>query len=227
MTGTAATIALNARWELLRLRRSRRAWLFLLPIVAAPVGSAVSDLYLRVPSVDTARVLGLFVTAGLSSLLAIDLTALAVGEELSLRAHLTALALPQDRRGILAGRLLIVAAGVVATYLAGAGLVWAVAGALVATAPGAPLPILPAGSLLVGLVGLMLFLIGATAAAGVVTRSAAQALVAGVMAGILAAGLGSLFLLDGTLRATFPAALAAVGVVGIGWSLFRYPSLEA
>lgn len=226
MTGVAATIALNARWELLRLRRSRRAWLFLLPVVAAPVGSAVSDLYLHVPSLDTARVLGLFVTAGLSSLLAIDLTALAVGEELPLRAHLTALTLPQDRSGILAGRLLVVAVGVIATYLAGAGLVWEVAVALVSTAPGAPLPILPAGSLLVGFVGLMLFLIGVTAAAAVVTRSAAQALVAGVMAGILAAGLGSLFLLDGTLRATFPTALALVGVVALGWSLLRYPSLE-
>jgi hypothetical protein len=81
--------------------------------------------------------------------------------------------------------------------------------------------------LAVGIVGLLLFLGGITAAAAVVTRSASQALVAGVLAGVLAAGLGSLFLLEGRLTSLFPEAMAAVGVAGIVWCLWRYAQLEA
>ncbi|MCI4345151.1 MAG: hypothetical protein L3K07_00120 [Thermoplasmata archaeon] len=218
---------LNARWELRRLRRSRRLWLLILPLVAAPVGSAVADLYLHVPSVDTARVLGLFITAGLAGVLALDLVALAVGEDLAIGAHLTAFALPQGRRAQLGGRLTLVLVGVLGSYAVGAALVWELSGLIVGTPTGATAPILIPLHLALGLPGLLLFLGGVTAAGAVVTRSAAQSLVAGVLAGVVAAGVGSWFLLERSLSLLFPVGLAVVGLVGLAWSLYRFPSLEA
>ncbi|MCI4345123.1 MAG: hypothetical protein L3J87_05820, partial [Thermoplasmata archaeon] len=120
MTEVLASWVVNARWELVRLRRSRRLWLLLIPPVAGPIGSAVADLYLRVPSPGTAAVLGLLITAGLAALIVLDLTALAVGEELGLRTHYLTLALPQGRAVSLAGRLGIVLLATLALYAIGA-----------------------------------------------------------------------------------------------------------
>ncbi|MFI5415491.1 MAG: hypothetical protein ACHQ16_07565, partial [Candidatus Lutacidiplasmatales archaeon] len=166
----AAAAVTNARWEVTRLRRSRRVWLLLIPVVAGPVGSTIADLYLRVPSVGTAEVLGLLITAGLAALVLLDLTALAVGEDLALRTHYITFALPQPRGSALLGRLGVVVGGSLATYGAGAVLVLGLAGALVAATPGAPTPILVPSHLALGLLGLLGFLGGVTAAAGVVTR---------------------------------------------------------
>ena len=107
MSGGLETFRLNAGWELTRLRRSQRIWLLLIPPVAAPIGSAIADLYLRIPSVATARILGLLIAGGLAGLILLDLVALAVGEDLTLRAHVTFFALPQGRRALLAGRLAV------------------------------------------------------------------------------------------------------------------------
>lgn len=216
----------NARWEVTRLRRSRRAWLLLIPAVAGPVGSTIADLYLRVPSAGTAEVLGLLITAGLAALVVLDLTALAVGEDLALRTHYLTFALPQSRGSALVGRLGVVVGGSLATYGAGAVLVLALGGALVSTSATAPVPILVPSHLAVGLVGLIGFLGGVTAAAGVVTRSAAQALVAGILAGVVAIGLGSWFLLERTLTVWFPAGLALAGIVGFGWCVAQYSRID-
>jgi hypothetical protein len=217
----------NARWEVTRLRRSRRIWLLLIPAVAGPIGSAVSDLYLRVPSPETAAVLGLFVTAGLAALVTLDLTALAVGEDLALRTQYLTFALPQNRGSALAGRLLVVIGGSGLGYAVGAVGVLELAPALVATNPLAAAPILGPGHLAVGLFGLLLFLAGVTAAAGVVTRSASQALVAGVLAGVVAAGVGSLFLLEGRLTASFPVVLSLVGIAALAFCVAQYTRMDS
>jgi hypothetical protein len=217
----------NAAWEVTRLRRSKRIWLLIIPIVAGPVGSAAADLYLRVPSTATAQILGLLITGGLSALIVLDLTALAVGEDLTLRTHVLTFALPQDRASALAGRLLVVTGGVLGSYAVGAaGSVW-VATALVQTASNALPPILNPVHLYFGLFGLLMFLGGVVAAGAVVTRSSSQALVVGVLAGVLGAGIASSFLLQHQLGTTFPVVLGAVGVVGWGWSLFAYGKLES
>ena len=226
MSGEIAALAHNARWEVTRLRRSRRIWLLLIPVVAGPIGSGIADLYLHVPSAGTAEVLGLLITAGLGALVVLDLTALAVGEDLALRTHYLTFALPQPRGSALAGRLGVVVGGALAAYGVGAlGVGW-LARALVPTSPSAPAPILVPAHLALGLLGLLVFLGGVTATAGVLTRSASQALVAGVLAGVLAAGLGSQFLIEGRLTALFPEALAAAGLVGFAWCLVQYGRLE-
>jgi hypothetical protein len=216
----------NARWEVTRLRRSRRVWLLLIPVVAGPVGSSIADLYLRVPSPGTAAVLGLLITAGLAALVVLDLTALAVGEDLALRTHYITFALPQPRAGALLGRLGVVVGGTLAGYSAGAFLVVWLAAVLVTYAPTAPPPILVPAHLALGLLGMIGFLGGVTAAAGVVTRSASQALVAGVLAGVVAIGLGSLFLLQRTLTPWFPVALAVAGLLGFGFCVAQYARIE-
>jgi ABC-type transport system involved in multi-copper enzyme maturation permease subunit len=221
-----AALGRNAVWEVTRLRRSRRIWLLIIPVIAGPVGSAIADLYLRVPSTATAEVLGLLVTGGLASLVVLDLTALAVGEDLALRTHYLTFALPQPRTSALAGRLAVVLGGTLGGYGIGVLGVVGIVGALVATSSTAPSPILVPAHLALGLLGLLVFLGGVTAAAGVVTRSASQALVAGVLAAVVAAGVGSLFLIEGRLTALFPEALAAVGFVGFVWCLLQYGRLE-
>jgi hypothetical protein len=226
MTGRAAAFVGNAAWELTRLRRSRRIWLLLIPAVAGPVGSGVADWYLRVPSAETAAVLGLLITAGLAALVVLDLTALAVGEDLAVRAHYLTFPLPQDRPSSLAGRLALVVGGSIASYSLGALAVVVLANSLVGASPGALPPIVPPLHLAVGNVGLLLFLSGVTASAATVTRSASQALVAGVLAGVVAAGVGSLFLLEHRLTASFPEGLALAGVVGLSASLVLYGRLE-
>ncbi|MCI4324479.1 MAG: hypothetical protein L3K00_01130 [Thermoplasmata archaeon] len=170
--------------------------------------------------------LGLLITAGLASLVVLDLSALAVGEDLALRAHSLTFALPQSRGSALAGRLLVVLGGSVGAYALGAVAVLSLAGALVPANSAAFGPILAPGHLALGISGLLVFLGGVTAAAAVVTRSAAQALVAGVLAGVVAAGVGSLFLLQGRLTAGFPVALAGVGLVALAYCLFQYSRLD-
>ncbi|HLM90722.1 MAG TPA: hypothetical protein VK424_01520 [Thermoplasmata archaeon] len=227
MSGEFAALAHNARWEATRLRRSKRIWLLLIPVVAGPVGSGIADLYLQVPSAGTAEVLGLLITAGLASLVVLDLTALAVGEDLALRTHYLTFALPQPRVAALAGRLAVVVGGTLAAYGVGAVAVGGLANALVAPASAAPTPILVPLHLAVGILGLLVFLGGVTAAAGIVTRSASQALVAGILAGVVAAGVGSLFLIEGRLTTLFPWALAAAGLVGFAGCLVQYGRIES
>ncbi|MGA8664172.1 MAG: hypothetical protein WB809_03775 [Thermoplasmata archaeon] len=226
MSSLWGALAHNAQWEVTRLRRSQRIWLLLIPVVAGPVGSAIADLYLRVPSTATAQVLGLLITAGLAALVVLDLTALAVGEDLALRTHYLTFALPQPRVPALAGRLAVVLGGTLAVYGVGALAVGVLANVLVSTSPTAASPILVPFHLAVGILGLLVFLGGITAAAGVVTRSASQALVAGILAGVVAAGIGSLFLIEGQLTALFPVALAAAGLVGLAACLVEYGRIE-
>jgi len=217
----------NARWEVTRLRRSRRVWLLLIPLVAGPVGSAVADLYLRVPSAGTADVLGLLITAGLAALIILDLTALAVGEDLALRTQFLTFSLPQPRASALGGRLAVVVGGSLAAYAVGAVAVAGLAAQLVFPSSSAAPPIFVPAHLAIGIVGLLVFLGGVTAAAGVITRSPSQALVAGVLAGVVSAGLGSLFLIEGRLTPLFPLVLAAIGVAGFAWCLAAYDRVEA
>jgi len=226
VSSESAAFVHNARWEVTRLWRSRRIWLFLIPVVAGPIGSAIADLYLRVPSAATAEVLGLLIVAGLASLVVLDLTALAVGEDLALRTQYLTFALPQSRTSSLAGRLAIVVGGTVGAYGAGAAAVLAIAPSLVSTSSTAPNPILVPAHLAYGGIGLLVFLGGVTAAAAIVTRSAAQALVAGVLAGVLAAGIGSMLLIQGRLTALFPEVAAAAGLAGVVWCVVQYGRIE-
>ncbi len=227
MTAPTTAFLPNAGWELTRLRRSRRVWLLLIPAVAGPIGSTTADLYLRVPSTGTAQVLGLLITAGLGALITLDLVALAAGEELALRTHYLTFALPQPRGQALAGRLALVVAAVLASYALGALLVLELSAAVVSTVVGAPAPILSPAHLAVGAAALLVFLAGVTAAAASTTRSAAQALVAGVLAGVVVAGLASLLLLQGRLTEWFTVGLAVGGVAGFGWSLEAYRRIDS
>jgi len=226
VTGGVDALIRNARWEITRLHRSRRVWLLLIPVVAGPIGSGIADVYLRVPSSGTAEVLGLLITAGLAALVVLDLVALAVGEDLALRTHYLTFTLPQPRASALAGRLGVVIGATLLVYVAGAIAVAGLANTLVSTSPTAAAPILVPGHLEVGLVGLLVFLGGITAAAGVVTRSASQALVAGVLAGVVAAGIGSTFLIEGRLTWLFPLALAAAGLIGFVVCVIQYARIE-
>jgi hypothetical protein len=226
MSSEVAAFLNNARWEVTRLRRSRRIWLLLIPAVAGPIGSTVADLYLHIPSPGTAAVLGLLITAGLAALVVLDLTALAVGEDLALRTQFLTFALPQPRVSALAGRLGLVVGGTLAVYGVGAALVSSLSATLIAASPSAPASLLMPAHLAIGLLGFLLFLGGVTAAAGIVTRSASQALVAGVLAGVVAVGIGSLFLLERQLTALFPAALALAGLIGLAGCLVQYGRIE-
>jgi ABC-type transport system involved in multi-copper enzyme maturation permease subunit len=226
VTSPARTAIDNAAWEVTRLRRSRRIWLLIIPVVAGPVGSLAADLYLHVPSVATAQVLGLLITGGLSALVLLDLTALAVGEDLALRTQLLTFALPQGRSSALAGRLLIVTGGTLGSYALGGGAAALVAAELVRTTSSTA-PILSPVHLYLGLFGLLMFLGGVVAAAALVTRSASQALVAGVLAGVLAAGIASSFLLQHQLGAAFPVALAGIGVAAWGWAVVEYGRIDS
>jgi hypothetical protein len=225
MSGIAPTFVTNARWEVRRLYRSQRIFLFLIPPIAGPIGSAIADLYLHIPSLDTALILGLLITGGLGALVILDLTALAVGEELTLRAHLAFFPLPQRRGIALAGRLLVVVGGPCGAYAIGAAGVWALGGALVTTTSTVP-PIFIPFHLLLSIFALLLGLAGVAAAAAVVTRTASEALVAGVLAGVVLAGGAGYFVFEHTISAGFPIAVALVGAGGLGWTLVRYPTLE-
>lgn len=216
----------NARWEVTRWRRSRRVWLLLIPPIAGPLGSAIADLYLRVPSVATAEILGLLITAGLGGLVILDLAALAVGEELAAREYLISLTLPQSRSAALAGRLSLPILGPVVAYLAGAGLVFLLAPATVTSNPLAAAPLFLPAHLALGLVALLVFLGGIAAAAAALTRSAAQGLVAGVLAGVVVAGLVGLEVFQRQVSWLAPALLAVGGVAALAVAVRTYATLD-
>ena len=71
MTDGWGTFRANVRWEAVRLRRSRRGWLLIIPGIAGPIGSALADLALRVPTDNSPMSLN-------DILLRIDTRALAV-----------------------------------------------------------------------------------------------------------------------------------------------------
>jgi hypothetical protein len=225
MTDTLGALRANARWEIVRLRRSRRIWLLVIPVIAGPIGSAVADLYLKVPSAATAVILGGLVTAGLAGLVLLDLTALATGEDLARRSQLFYFALPQPRSPMLAGRLLVVVGGSLATYAAGASVIWFVAGTFTDPSSLARPPLFIPAHLLWAIPGLLLFLAGVVAAAAVVTRSASEAIVAGILAGVVVAAGSGYLVSQGTMDAWFPVGLALAGLGALGWATLQYPQL--
>jgi hypothetical protein len=214
MSGAASTFVTNVRWEIRRLYRSQRIFLLLIPPVAGPIGSAIADLYFHIPSLDTALILGLLITGGLGALVILDLT-----------AHLVFFPLPQRRGVALAGRLFVVVGGPCGSYAIGAAGVWALGGALVSTTSTLP-PIFIPSHLLLAIVALLLGLAGVAAAGAVVTRTPSEALVAGVLAGVVLAGVSGYFVFEHTISAAFPVVVAIVGACGLGWTLVRYPALE-
>ncbi|MCI4335673.1 MAG: hypothetical protein L3K17_00540 [Thermoplasmata archaeon] len=226
MSGAVATFRANARWEFRRWRRSQRGWLLLIPPIAGPVGSAIADLYLKIPSVATAEILGLLITGGLGGMIVLDLTALAVGEEIGLRAHLTSFALPQSRSAAVVGRLALSVGGPVAMYALGALLVLRVTPGLVTPSGIPPAPLFAPAALALAILALLLFLGGAAAAAAAVTRSAAQALVAGVLAGVVVAGVVGLLVFQHQISFRFPAGLAVAGAAALAIGAWRYSELE-
>jgi hypothetical protein len=188
------------------------------------LGSAIADLYLHIPSLATAQILGLLIAGGLSGLIVLDLAGLAAGEDLALRAHVTFFALPQDRRAILAGRLFVVLGGGLAAYAVAAVGVWYGSAALVA--PDASVrAIFPPAHLALAVPAFLLFLAGVTVAGAVYTRTSAQGLVAGVLAGVVVAGATGALLADGELTLLFPVVLALAGAGALGWALVQYPNL--
>lgn len=227
MTRDLAAAATNIRWEFTRWRRSRRIWLLVIPPVAGPLGSAIADLFLRVPSVGTAEILGLLITGGLSGLVILDLSALAVGEELATREYLITLSLPQRRSAALVGRLTLPIVGPVAAYGAGAALVFLLAPVTVTVDPLAAGPLFVPTHLGLALVALLLFLGGVAAAAAAVTRSAAQGLVAGVLGGVLVAGLVSLQVFQRQVTWLSPTLVAVSGLAALAFAVRTYASLEA
>jgi hypothetical protein len=230
MSGAFETVAINARWELTRLVRSQRVWLLAIPPLAGTVGSAVADLYLRIPSAATAVILGLLVTAGLAAMVLLDLTALAVGEDLGLRAHLLIFPLPQGRSAALTGRLLIVVVGCLGAYLLGAAAVWSLGGTLV-VAPAAGTiarpPLFVPWHLLVAVPALLVFLAGVTAVAARITQRSSEAIVAGVLAGVVGAGGAGYLLAQGELTLVFPALLLLAGVGALVATVVSFPGLVA
>ena len=226
MNPTLSTLVANVRWEGTRLRRSRRMWLFAIPPVAGPVGSAIADLYLRIPTTATAEILGLLITGGLAGLVVLDLVALAVGEDLGLRAHLTFFVLPQRRSVLLAGRLLTPLSAGLGGYTIGAALILALGGALVTPGPSRA-AIFDPGHLALAIPGFLVFLAGVTTAGATYSRGSAQAIVAGVLAGVVVAGGTGFLLLQGTLTMAFPLVLALAGAGAVGWSLWAYDHIDS
>lgn len=224
MTSAANAVRENARWEVVGLRRSQRIWLLVIPPIAGPIGSAIAVLYLRVPSVGTAEVLGLLITAGLAALILLDLTALAVGEDLARRAHLLFFTLPQDRWALLTGRLLVAIGGPIGAFALGAGVIGLLSGSLVNGAAAGPILFDPV-HLFVGLLALLLFLAGVTVAASVITRTSSEALVAGVLAGVVIAGGTGYLEFERDLSMLYPVLLAVAGTGTIAWGIWRYAQL--
>jgi hypothetical protein len=227
MTDTWGTLRVNARWEVTRLRRSRRIWLMIIPAIAGPIGSALADLYLRIPTAATAEILGCLVTAGLAGLILLDLTALATGEDLQRRSQLFYFALPQPRSPMLVGRLVVVVGGCLAAYGVGAFAIFALGGALTAPIAGARPPLFIPTHLALAVPGLLVFLAGVVAAAALVTRSASEAIVAGILAGVVVAGGIGYLVSQGTIAAWFPGGLAVAGLAALGWAVYEYPTLGA
>jgi ABC-type transport system involved in multi-copper enzyme maturation permease subunit len=223
MTSTA--LLANIRWEVIRLIRSRRVFLLSIPLVAGPAGSAIAFLYFHVQYEATAMLLGLIVTGGLSTLVMLDLTALTVGEELSRRAHFTFFTLPQERWAMLAGRIVVALGASIAVFALGAGLVSVLASALV-PATGGTITINSA-HMVEGIAVMLVFLGAVTLTASIITRSASEALVAGILSAVVTVAVAGYFLLQGTLTMLFPAVLGAAAVAAFVWSFVSYSALES
>lgn len=222
-----SALTANVRFELLRLLRSQRVFLLILAPVAGPIGSAIAFVYFHVGLVGTARLLGLFVTGGLGAMVAIDYCALTVGEELYRRAHLTFFTLPQSRATILTGRLLVALGAPLGAFLLGGAEVWVLAGVLVTNQPGFPPTLLDPLHLYEALAVLMVFLGAITLTASIITRSASEAIVAGVLGGVVTVAAAFYFVFEHQISMEFPAALGLLAAVAVGWSLWRYEQLES
>jgi ABC-type transport system involved in multi-copper enzyme maturation permease subunit len=222
---TTPAVFANIRWEVTRLVRSRRVFLLSIPPVAGPIGSAIAFLYFHVQYQSTALLLGLLVTGGLSTLVMLDLSALSVGEELSRRAHFTLFTLPEERWAMLAGRVIVVFGASLAVYALGAALVSVLAAELV-PATGGSIAI-NSSHLIEGVAVMLLFLGAVTLTASIITRSASEALVAGVLSAVVTVAVAGYFLLQGTLTMLFPAVLGVAAVIALGWSFVSYSDLES
>lgn len=229
-----STLMASARWELTRLRRSRRLFLLVIPVIAGPIGSALAFLYFAHVTTNgtsltrgTALLLGLFVTGGLSGIVMLDLSALTVGEELARRSHVIEFALPQSRPGILGGRLLVVFGLTLGVFVVAGLAVWPIAGAIVPAAPGDPAPLFDPVHLFEGMLCLLLFLGAVALNASVITRSSSEALVAGVLAGVVTAAAAGWFAYERQISLLFPAALLAIAVGALVWTFLRFEALES
>jgi ABC-type transport system involved in multi-copper enzyme maturation permease subunit len=223
----SSSLVANARFEVRRLVRSQRIFLLTIPPVAAPIGSAIAFVYFHVPLVGTARMLGLFIAAGLGGMISIDLSALTVGEELSRKVELTTFTLPQGRRAVLAGRLLVVLGSTLGVFLVGGLAVWELAGLLVTDQPGAVPTLIDPLHLFEAMFPLLLFLGAITVCASVITKSASQALVAGVLGGVVTAGAAGYFLLEHEISMGFPAALGIAAVIAIVVTFYLFDALDS
>ena len=228
------SVLANARWEVVRLLRSRRLYLLVIPPVAGPIGSALAILDFGplaphgAPLVHpTALVLGLFIVGGLASMVVLDLAALTVGEDLGRRAHLTAFSLPQARWEVLAGRFLVVMGAGLGAFVVGALLTWGLAGALVPPRSDDGYGLFDPTHLLEAMLALLFFLGAVTTQASVIARSASEALVAGVLAGVTVAGVAGYLLLQQQLTMELPAVLAGGGAIGLAWTFLRFERLES
>ncbi len=228
-----SALVANARWELIRLVRSKRLFLLVIPVIAGPVGSLLAFLYFAHVQANgtllthgTALTLGLFVTGGLAGMVMLDLGALTVGEEIARRSHMISFGLPQSRAGILAGRLLVVFGLTLGAFVVGGLLVWPIASAVVPASSGEAAPLFDPVHLFEGVLCLLLFLGAIAVNASVLTRSSSEALVAGVLAGVVTVALAGWFTYEGQISMLFPAVLLAVAVVALLWSFLRFESLD-
>ncbi|MDE1821135.1 MAG: hypothetical protein KGJ23_10440 [Euryarchaeota archaeon] len=224
----------NARWELLRLLRSRRIFLLVIPVIAGPIGSALAFFYFgkmepngAVLTHGTALMLGLFVTGGLAGMVMLDLSALSAGEDLARRSHVIAFALPQSRSSVLLGRLLVVFGATLGVFSVGALGVWPIAGAIVPALPSDPHPLYDATHLFLAMLSLLFFLGAVTLNASIITKSSSEALVAGVLAGVVTAAAAFYFTYLHQISLLFPEVLLVVGAVALGWSFLRFERLES
>jgi hypothetical protein len=222
---TAYVWLANARWEAIRLVRSQRVFLLAIPPVAGPIGSAIAFLYFHIQYQADALLLGLLVTGGLSALVMLDLAALTVGEELACRAHYTLFTLPQERWVMLSGRVGVVFGASLAVFALGSALVVLLATELVpaTTLPGVINPV----HLVEGMAILLVFLGAVTLTASILTRSASEALVAGILAAVVTVAVAAYLLLHGELTMLFPAVLGLGAGIAFGWSVASYSSLES
>lgn len=227
MTSMTASMASEAAWEWRRWVRSQRVYLLLIPAVAGPLGTLSALEVLKVTSPGIGQTLGLAIVGGLGALVVLDLSALSVGEELSRRANLILFVLPQGRGAPLAGRVLLLLGAALASVGIGAVAVLAMAPAIVpATVGAAPAPF-NVLHLLLGLVALLAFLGGVTLAASVITRSAASALVAGILAAVVTAAGAAYLAFQHTLTFDFPIGLALGALIAYAWAFDEYVRLES
>lgn len=227
MTSVSQEFLAEASWEWRRWVRSQRVFLLLIPAVAGPIGTFASLEVLRVNSPGVGQVLGLAIVGGLGALVILDLSALSVGEELSRRASLLLFVLPQGRGAPLAGRVLLLLSAALVSVLVGSGIVLALVPLVVPVTVGAaPAPFNPLHVIL-GLVALLAFLGGVTLVASVVTRSAASALVAGVLAAVVTASGAAYLTYQHTLMMDFPEGLALGAVLAYAWAFDEYVRLES